>query len=204
MKQARTRIGTAVFVGLAVAGLVAPAAQGRPLGGGYVTGAYGAPSPIGLGPQASGVSQQQLQQRVGTSYTTGAYGAPRTIGLGPQASGVSQQQLQQRVGSGYTTGAYGAPRAIGLGPQTSGVSQQQLRQRVGTSYTTGAYGAPRTIGLGPRTSGETTAASAAVTTSGDNFDWKDAGIGAATVCVVSILLIGSLIVVRRRETRVAL
>ena len=138
MKQARTGIGTAVIVGLAVAGLVAPAAQGRPLGGGYVTGAYG------------------------------------------------------------------APRAIGLGPQTSGVSQQQLQQRVGTSFTTSAYGAPRAIGLGPRTSGETTAASAAVTTSGDNFDWQDAGIGAATVCVVSILLIGSLIVVRRRETRVAL
>ena len=55
MKQARTGIGTAVIVGLAVAGLVAPAAQGRPLGGGYVTGAYGAPRAIGLGPQTSGV-----------------------------------------------------------------------------------------------------------------------------------------------------
>jgi hypothetical protein len=171
MKQPRIRIWKVATVGLAIAGLAAPAAQARPLGGGYVTGAYGAPSAIALGPHTSGVGERQLQQQV-----TGS----------------------------YKTGAYGAPSAIALGPQTSGTSREQSQQRIGTGYTTGAYGAPRTIGLGPRTSGEATASSPLLTTGGDNFDWKDAGIGAGSAVAFSILLVGSLIVVRRREARVAL
>ena len=171
MKQARTTIWKAAAVGLAIAGLAAPAAQGRPLGGGYVTGAYGAPPPIGLGPQTSGAGER----------------------------------VQQVQGTGsYTTGAYGAPSAIALGPQTSASGHQQSQQRMGTSYTTGAYGAPLAVGLGPRTGGESAVASSAVTAGSDNFDWKDAGVGAVTVFTVSILLAGSLIVVRRRHTRVAL
>jgi len=138
MTQPRIKIWTAVAAGLAVAGLVAPAAHGRPLGGGYVTGAYGAPAPIGLAPQTSGVSREQSQQRLGT---------------------------------GFATGAYGAPHAVALGPETNG---------------------------------DTTAASRVATAGGDNFDWNDAGIGGAAAFGLSILLIGSLIVVRRRSAHVAL
>jgi hypothetical protein len=204
MKQPRIRIWKVATIGLAIAGLAAPAAQARPLGGGYVTGAYGAPSAIALGPQTSGVGERQLQQQAPGSYKTGAYGAPSAIALGPQTSGVGERQLQQQVAGSYKTGAYGAPSAIALGPQTSGTSHEQSQQRIGASYTTGAYGAPRTIGLGPRTSGETTAGSPVLTTGGDNFDWKDAGIGAASAVAFSILLVGSLMVVRRRDARVAL
>jgi hypothetical protein len=202
MKQPRNRIWKVATVGLAVAGLAAPAALARPLGGGYVTGAYGAPSAIGLAPQTSGVEQQQLQQQATGAYKTGAYGAPSAIGLGPQTSGVEQQQLRQQATGAYKTGAYGAPSPIADGPRTSGSDQQSQQQSAG-SYQTGAYGAPSTIGLAPRTSGTTTAAAQSLTTSGDSFDWRDAGIGAAATVALSILLIGTLIVVRRRETRVA-
>src|SRR5436190_16584318 len=172
MTQPRIKIWTAVAAGLAVAGLVAPAAHGRPLGGGYVTGAYGAPAPIGLAPQTSGVSREQSRQRLGTAR--------------------------------FATGAYGAPSAIALGPQTSGVSREQSQQRLGTGFATGAYGAPHAVALGPETNGDTTAASRVATAGGDNFDWNDAGIGGAAAFGLSILLIGSLIVVRRRSAHVAL
>jgi len=171
MMQPRIKIWPAVVAGLAVAALVAPAAHGRPLGGGYVTGAYGAPAPIGLAPQTSGVSREQSQQRLGTAFATGAYGAPSAIALGPQTSGVSREQSQQRLGTAFATGAYGAPHAVALGPETNG---------------------------------ETTAASRVATAGGDNFDWNDAGIGGAAAFGLSILLIGNLIVVRRRSAHVAL
>jgi hypothetical protein len=147
MKPSKT-IWKGLAAALVVAGIAAPAAQGRPVGGGFTTGAYGAPAPIGLAPQTSGSDQQNLS--VGHSYTTGAYGAPRTIGLAPQTSGSDQQNLS--VGHSYTTGAYGAPRTIGLAPKTSGGTGSDVSQIATASgdsfdWTDAGIGAATAVGI---------------------------------------------------------
>ena len=146
MKQRRKRIWRGAILALAVAAIAAPAAQARP----YI--------------ENWGTS---------VSYTTGAYGAPSAIGLGPKLDQAGSAQSVST--SEYKTGEYGAPSAIALSPKVDSVSSSQSIR----------------------------AQSIPVRASGSGFDWTDGTIGAGIAFAVSILLIGTAMSTRRRETRVA-